>query len=312
MSKFIEGMEIALRAKALGRTQMPSKLYLFFERYLGDVRAMPAYIEDLDVACVKIVNSHAENPSRYGLPAVMAVIILINPRSGFPIAIMDGTWITNMRTGAIGGVAVKYLARKDSRVVGMVGTGAQARTQLMALMEVMRIDEVRAFSPDLEGTRKFVDEAKKRFDLNVRAVKSGEDAVRNVDVVVTTTPVREPVVKNAWIKDGMHINAIGADAPGKEELDPLILKRAKIVVDDLEQAYHSGEINVPLKRGVITRGEIYAELGDIVAGKKVGRISDDEITVFDSTGLAIQDAVGAWMVYQEAKRKKKGKEAKLI
>jgi len=135
-----------------------------------------------------------------------------------------------------------------------------------------------------------------------------EKAVRNSDVLVSITPVRSPIIKSDWISQGMHINAIGADAPGKEELDPEILKRAKIVVDDWGQASHSGEINMPLKNGIITKKDIYADIGEIVAGVKPARVSDDEITVFDSTGLSVQDVITAWHVYKTAEEKGLGRE----
>jgi len=147
-----------------------------------------------------------------------------------------------------------------------------------------------------------------KLGVNVEATDSVEDAVKGVDILVTVTPVREPIVKNEWITEGMHINAIGADAPGKEELEPEILKRAKIVIDDWEQASHSGEINVPLKNGLITKDDIYATIGEIVGGLKPGRVSDEEITTFDSTGLSLQDVITGWHVYKVAKEKEVGSE----
>jgi alanine dehydrogenase len=296
----------------LGRTQMPPKTYVFFEKYGGDFRAMPAYLESIDVAGVKIVNVHPENPAKYGLPTVMATIILLDPKNGAPFAIIDGKWITDMRTGAAGGIAAKYLAKKDSRIVSMIGTGAQARTQLLALLDVVPIEDVRAYSPHLDSMQKYAKDVKELLGIDIRLSRSVEEAVKGSDIIVTTTPVREPIVHNDIIEKGMHINAIGADAPGKEELDPLILKRAKIVVDDFKQAFHSGEINVPLSKGIISKDDIYAELGEIILRTKPGRISDEEITVFDSTGLAIQDIATAWRVYEEAKRKGLGIEIALF
>lgn len=301
MDEVIEAVESAFREKGLGRVQMPVKLYLFYGKYSGDLRTMPSYLEQLDVSAVKVVNVHPENPKKYGLPTVMATIILVNPKNGAPLAIMGGTRITNMRTGAAGGVAAKYLARKDSKVVGLVGAGAQARTQLMALKEVLKeIEEVRVTDVIRALREKYAAEMSEKLGLNVRTVDNIKDTVRGADVVVTVTPTRVPIVKSEWIGAGTHINAIGADAPGKEELDPELLKRAKIVIDDWEQASHSGEINVPLAAGIITKEKIWAEIGEIVAGLKLGRTSPDEITVFDSTGLAIEDAVTAQLAYKKA------------
>jgi alanine dehydrogenase len=308
MGEVIEAVESAFKEKILGRVQMPAKLYLFYGKYSGDLRTMPSYLEQLDISAVKVVNVHPENPKKYGLPTVMATIILVNPKNGAPLAIMGGTRVTSMRTGAAGGVAAKYLARKDSKVVGLVGAGAQARTQLMALKEVLkRIEEVRVTDIIRASREKYAEEMSEKLGLNVKAVDNIKDAVRGADVVVTVTPTRVPIVKSGWIGAGTHINAIGADAPGKEELDPELLKRAKIVVDDWEQASHSGEINVPLAAGIITKEKIWAEIGEIVAGLKLGRTSPDEITVFDSTGLAIEDAVTAELAYKKALAKKIGR-----
>ena len=313
MREVIEAVELAFREKGLGRVQMPPKPYIFYSRYNGDLRVMPSYLEELEISAVKVVNVHPDNPVKYKLPTVMATIILVDPKSGAPIAIMGGTWITAMRTGAAGGVAVKYLARPDSRIIGIIGAGVQARTQLMALKEVLgEIEEVRVTDIVKAARERYAKEMSEKLGLNVKAVDSVRETVEGADIVVTVTPVRRPIVKNEWIRPGVHINAIGADAPGKEELDPEILKRAKIVVDDFEQACHSGEVNVPLTKGIISKEDIYAELGEIIVGKKPGRLSDDEITIFDSTGLAIQDLATATLVYKKAKASNLGFEVELL
>jgi alanine dehydrogenase len=301
IDEVMEVVESAFREKGLGHVQMPAKLYLFYCKYNGDLRIMPSYIEHLDISAVKIVNVHPENRNKYKLPAVMATIILIDPKNGTPLAIMGGTKITNLRTGAAGGVAAKYLARKDSKVVGLVGAGAQARTQLMVLKEFLKkIEEVRVTDIIRASREKYAEEMSEKLGLHVRAVNNIKDTVSGADIVITVTPTRVPIIKSEWIGAGTHINAIGADAPGKEELDLELLKRAKIVIDDWEQASHSGEINVPLAKKIITKENIWAEISEIVAGLKLGRTSPDEITVFDSTGLAIQDAVTAELAYKKA------------
>ncbi len=310
----MEAVESAFKEKGLKRVQMPAKIYLFYKKYNGDLRTMPSYLEELDTSAVKIVNVHPDNRKKYNLPTVMAVIVLINPENGAPIAIMGGTAVTDMRTGAAGGVAAKYLARKDSKIVGLVGAGAQARTQLMALLEVYkRLEEVRVWSRSKETKQKFVAETEPIYGhlCKITAVETIKEAVEGADIVVTTTPSRQPLIMNTMVSSGTHFNCIGADAPGKEELDPNILKRAKIVVDDWEQASHSGEINVPLSQGIITKENIWAEIGEIVAGLKPGREKPDEITVFTSTGLAIQDAVTAKIAYDKAVEKKIGRWIKI-
>jgi alanine dehydrogenase len=212
---------------------------------------------------------------------------------------MDGTLLTDMRTGAAGGVSVKYLARKNSKVVGFVGSGNQAKTQLMAINEVLDIREAKVTGISEKNNLAFKDNMEKKVGCDI-TVKRTIREVCDCDILVTTTPSREPIVKNEWIADGTHINAIGADAAGKEELDPAILKRAMVVVDDIPQASHSGEINVPLSNKLFTVSDICAELGEVITGKKKARTSDSDITVFDSTGLAIQDVATADMVYQKA------------
>jgi len=298
MKSTIKVVEEAFRQHGLKKVQMPSKLYLFFRKHNGDLRTMPAYLEEQDIAGVKIVNVHPDNPKK-GLPTVMALVILNSTETGAPIAAMDGTYLTDMRTGAGGGVAVKYLARKNSKIVGFVGTGNQARTQLLAINEVIDIEEVKAVSTSEKHTLAFKEEMEKKVGCEITPEKSIKE-VCDCDILVTTTPSREPIVMNEWISDGTHINAIGADAPGKEELDPKILKRAKIVVDDLPQASHSGEVNVPLAKRLLAEKDIFCELGEVIVGKKKARTSNADITIFDSTGLAIQDVAAANLVYQKA------------
>jgi alanine dehydrogenase len=298
MKGTLKVVEEAFRQHGLKKVQMPSKLYLYFKNHNGDLRTMPAYLEEQDITGVKIVNVHPDNP-KSGLPTVMALVILNSTQTGAPLAIMDGTYLTDMRTGAAGGVAVKHLARRNSKTVGFVGTGNQARTQLLAINEIIDIHEIKATSASEKQTLAFKDEMEIEIECEI-TVKNTIKEVCDCDILVTTTPSREPIVMDEWICEGTHINAIGADAPGKEEIDPRILKRARIVVDDIGQASHSGEINVPFSKGVLTENDIFCELGEVITGKKKARTSDSDITVFDSTGLAIQDVVTANMVYQKA------------
>jgi len=281
MNEVMEAVETAFREKALGHVQMPPKIYITYDKYNGDLRAMPAYLERLGVSAVKVVNSHPENPEKFKLPTVMATIILIDPKNGAPLAIMSGAWITAMRTGAAGGIAAKYLARRDSKVIGLVGAGTQAKTQLMALLSLYEgFEEVRVWGRSEEERKKYVSEMKPLCEgkTEIIPVESVKDAVLDADIIVTTTPSRTPLVSDEWISNGTHITCIGADAPGKEELDPSILLHAKIYVDDWEQGAHSGEINVPLAKGIITKENVCGELGEVIAGLKPGRTSPDEIT----------------------------------
>lgn len=315
MDEVMKAVESAFREKGLGHVQMPAKLYLFYSKYNGDLRAMPSYLEELDISAVKVVNVHPDNRVKYGLPTVMAIIILVDPKNGAPLAVMGGTYVTDMRTGAAGGVAAKYLAKKDSKVVGLIGAGAQAKTQLMGLISLYKkLEEVRVWSRTKKTRDAYTAEMKPKYvDVaKIVPVENAKDAVEGADIVVTTTPSREPIVSNDWVTSGMHFTCIGADAPGKQELDPTILTRAKIFIDNWEQASHSGEINVPLTKNIITRQNISAEIVEVVAGLKPGRTSPDEITVFTSTGLAVQDAVTADLAYKKALAKGIGKFVEIV
>ncbi|MCX9085744.1 MAG: alanine dehydrogenase [Candidatus Methanoperedens sp.] len=298
MKGTLKVVEEAFRQHGLKKVQMPSKLYLYFKNHNGDLRTMPAYLEGEDITGVKIVNVHPDNP-KIGLPTVMALVILNSTQTGAPLAIMDGTYLTDMRTGAAGGVAVKHLSRKNSRTVGFVGAGNQARTQLIAINEIMDIDEIKVTSMSEKQTLAFKDEMELITECEI-SLKKNIKEVCDCDILVTTTPSRKPIVMDEWISEGTHINAIGADAPGKEELDPRILNRARVVVDDISQASHSGEINIPFSNGSFSEKDIYCELGEVITGNKKARTRDSDITVFDSTGLAIQDVATANMVYLKA------------
>lgn len=294
-----------------GKAQMPPKEYITLSKYNGDFRSMPTYVEGVETCGIKWVNVHPDNRKK-GIPTVMGVIIFSDPKTGFPLSIMDATYATALRTGAAGGVAAKYLAPKDSKKVSLIGCGVQARTQLAALNEVIKIRVVSVFAKTRGEVLKFKRWCGKTFPFRVEIAASVEGCVKEADIIVTTTPACKPIVKLEWLKEKVHINAIGADAKGKEELDPAILKKGKIVVDAWLQASHSGEINIPVKKKQITKKDIYADIGEVTSGKKKGRVKKDGITVFDSTGLAVQDMAIASLVYRKAKKLKKGKKIQLF
>ncbi len=299
-----DAVEYAFRMHARRKVQMPAKIYLDYTRYRGDLRAMPAYIVPLGASGVKIVNSHANN-YRFGLPSVMAIFILIDPGTGRPVSIMDATYFTDMRTGAAGAVAAKYLSNMNASVLGLVGAGRQAAAQLVAIARVRKIKLVKVCAKTAQEAQTFADRMEKITGIPVRPCSIRD--VCDADIISTTTPSRKPVVKDAWIKPGTHINAIGADAPGKQELETGILRRARVFVDDFNQAAHSGEVNVGMSTSRITRKDIRGELGEVLIGKKKGRTSDKDITVFDSTGLAVQDVSIAFRIYTRAIKMHKGK-----
>lgn len=303
MKEIIENVETAYEFHAERKVQMPPKEYIFYKKFRGDLRIMPCFVRGLNESGVKNVNVHPDNPRKYGLPTVMAMIELVDPKTGFPVSVMDGTWITDMRTGAAAGVATKYLARDNSEILGLVGAGVQAATGLEAIMEVMDIKEVRVSCRTCETRDLFAQNASEKYGIPVKAVDTIKEAVQGADVLLTTTPAREPVVKSKWVSPGTHINAMGADAPGKQELDSHILQKSKIIIDCWDQASHSGEINIPVQEGLVRQSDIHGKIGDVITGSIPGRTSDEEITVFDSTGLAVQDIVTAWNVYEKALQK---------
>jgi alanine dehydrogenase len=273
-------IEAAFADHGRGLVQMPPKVYVTLPE--GDFRTMPAYLPSLSLAGVKVVNVHTGNPS-HGLPTVMALTVILDIATGEPVAILNATKLTNMRTGAAGAVAAKYLSPKKEIVLGLIGTGRQAEAQYRAISRELDICEVKCWSRNLQHAEKF---AKSIMDHAASSV-SVEKAC-DCDVLVTSTPSHAPVIMSEWVHDGTHINAIGADAPGKQELDPLLLRRGRVFVDDMVQAVHSGEVNVPISRGIFTPEEIAGTIGEVVIGKK-HREHSNQITIFDSTGLAIQD-----------------------
>ncbi len=292
MAATIAAVEQAFKDWSQGKAVMPAKSYLLLEQ--GDFRAMPAALPG--AVGVKWVNVHLQNPA-HGLPTIMAILIYSDPLTGYPLAVMDATDITAYRTGATAAIASKYLARKDSHTLGIIGAGRQSYTQLLAHVALFDIRLIKVFDCSRAATKKLIE----HFPQCPLQECSVEEAAAS-DILCTVTPSREPVLKRKWVVSGTHINAIGADAEGKEELEPAILKEAIVVVDDVRQAVAGGEINVPVKKGLFRADDVYTTLGEIIAGKKQGRKDEKAITVFDSTGLAIEDIAVARLVYQKAKQ----------
>ena len=312
----IEAVEAAFAAYALGDAIMPAKSYIDLPEYSGDFRSMPAYLDvrgtdvpgDWDAAGVKWVNAHPENPSRHGLPTVMGTVIYSDPATAVPLAIMDGTTLTRLRTGAAAAVATRHLAIEDARSLGIVGAGAQASTQLAAIAAVRPIETVVVADRNEAKQRAFVEAHGGDFDVRAGSIEEAAAC----DVLSTVTPVESPIVPRDAVGDHTHVNAMGADAAGKHELDDRILLDAKLVIDDYEQCVHSGEVNVPWSAGVLGDDDLYGTLGDVVVGEKDGRTESDGITVFDSTGLAIQDVATAHVAYEHASEHGEGVGFRLV
>ena len=290
--------------------QMPPKSYIDLPQYNGDFRSMPAYLdaETWDAAAIKWVNVHPDNPEDHGLPTVMGTVVYSDPETAFPLAIMDGTELTMKRTGAAAAVATNHLAVADATSLGIIGAGVQSYTQLTAISQVRPIETVIISDVSDDAIEAFIAEFGDDFDVRRGSI---EEAAR-CDVLSTVTPVEDPIVPREAVGEHTHINAMGADAEGKHEHDNQTLLDAKLVIDDYEQCTHSGEINVPFNEGILTDDDIDGELGDIVVGDAEGRTPEDGITVFDSTGLALQDVAAAHVVYEHADENDNGTPFSLV
>ena len=294
MDDVIPAVERIFGEYADGKVTMPPKMYLDIPGS-GDFRAMPAYVPSLNTAGLKWVNVHPGN-REHRLPTVMATVLLNDPQTGRIVAIMDGTYLTDLRTGAAGGIAAKHLAR-DVSTVGLIGSGRQAWAQMLAYHSVFkdRIIQVKIYSRRIEHSETLAARTQKYLGYDAAACQTPEEAA-DAGLVATTTPARSPIIKKEWIRPGTHINAIGADAPGKQELYTELTLKARVFVDSVEQASHSGEINVPWSHGLINEEKLAGTIGEVITGRKPGR-TGDEITVFDSTGLSIQDMAVAHIAY---------------
>ena len=301
MGLAVAAVERAFAGFGRGEASMPPKVYLPIDDHDGDFRAMPARLGNS--AGIKWVNVHAKNRERHGLPTVMAVYILNDPATAYPLCVMDGTLLTALRTGAAGAVASKYLANDAPKTIGFIGCGAQAYTLHGAHKVVFGAFEALAHDRNSSTAQRFADE------VGARAVSLEEAA--GADIVCTATPSRTPFLQARWIRPGAHINAIGADAPGKRELSTETLVGAAVYIDDIHQAAGSGEINVPLANGDFTLDDVAGTLGEVVAGA-LPKPDSHTTTVFDSTGLAVQDVSLARAIYDAARSQSIGHEANLI
>ena len=308
MELTLEAVEEAFLEHGQGTTLVPERIALFLEEYHGVIGVMPGYMQRLNAAGVKLICHHEDNPKKHNLPASAGLVVCHDPSTGMPVAIMDCAYITRMRTGAATGVSVKYLARADAQVLGIVGAGAQAKSQVEAVSRVRDLRKVKAFDLDPAATARLLEEISV-LGVETEAVDSPRDACDGVDILVTCTPARRPFIEGQWIRKGMHISSVGADMPHKHELHPGVYRGAdKWVTDLVAQALSTGEIASAVQEGAIGEGTLHATLGEIVAGKKPGRENDGEITIFKSTGMAIQDVATAKKVYELARQRGVGVE----
>ena len=254
----------------------------------------------------KVNGNFPENPARYGLPTIQGVIVLCAAETGTPLAIMDSRDITALRTAAATAVAAKYLARPDARTATICGCGNQGVAQLQALVRVCHLQRVFAFDKNEEQAARYASELGTELKLSITAVRDLRFAARQSDICVTCTPSLQPLLGADDVKPGTFIGAVGADNPQKQELHPTLMAKGKIVCDLVEQCAVMGDLHHALAAGAMTRADVHAELAEIVAGKKPGRESREEITIFDSTGMALQDVAAAAILYEKAERQGSG------
>lgn len=302
LSECIDAVEEAFRLHAEGMSLPPGVLETLTGEGGFHIKAAGLKLGGGSYFAVKVNGNFPLNRERFGLPTIQGVVVLCDAERGRPLALMDSMELTALRTAAATGVAARYLARPDSKVLTVCGCGVQGRVHLRALAAVLRVEKVYAFDRDGARAESFARELADELGLEVEAARDLRRAVGESDVCVTCTPSRQPILLRGDVRPGTFVAAVGADNPKKQELDPQLMASGKIVVDILEQCASIGDLHHALRAGAVTSGDVYAELGDIVAGRKPGRTSDDEVIIFDSTGTALQDVAAAAVVYERALR----------
>jgi ornithine cyclodeaminase len=294
----VEVIRQAFRADGEGRTHVPAVINLHIPDARGEFHIKTAHIDEVPHIAVKVASGFYDNP-RKGLPSGSGLMALFDASTGLPVALLlDNGYLTDVRTGAAGAVAADHLARASIRTVGVIGSGLQARHQVRCLRTVRDFTRVVAWSPHAGRLAAYCDEMRAE-GLDARPAPDAEAVCAEADVLITATPAREPLVRAAWLRDGMHVTAVGSDSPGKQELDAECLERADvIVVDRYVQCSAFGELHHALAAALLTRPDVDAELGQIVAGQKPGRTSEQQVTIADLTGVGFQDTAIASYAYQ--------------
>lgn len=295
----IAAVEAAFRLHAEGRSLSPGVLAVAAPEGGFHIKAAGLRLDRLYFAA-KVNANYPGNPARHGLPAIQGVIVLCDADDGRPLALMDSMEVTARRTAAATAVAAKWLARKESSTITICGCGSQGREQLRAVARVLPLRQAYAFDREEARAQAFARDLSAELNLVITPVADHADAARNSDVCVTCTPSRAAFLRRDHVRPGTFVAAVGADNPQKQELDPGLMAEAVVVVDVLEQCATIGDLHHALEAGILTREAVHAELADVVTGRKPGRRTDEEITVFDSTGTALQDVAAAAIVYERA------------
>ena len=299
MKETIDTVEQAFKEYAKGNVVLPTRSTIMIPKHNGSISFMPSYLTELEAQATKIISIYPDNRGK-GLPTTVAWIVVNNPKTGMVQAFMDSTYLTAMRTGAITGVAAKYLAPEDSKTVAIFGAGVQGRTQTWAACTVRDIERVYVFDLYPEARERFAEDMSEKLGIEVIPAASGEEACRDADIVLTATTSPKPVLKREWLKEKVHVSAIGAFYPDWRELDTATVAESKLVIDDMEGIeLEAGDILIPIEEGAITWDHVHAELKELVSGQKVGRTAEDTITVFKSVGIAIQDSSVANLVLKK-------------
>jgi len=294
----VDAMRDAFRADGDGRAHVPAVINLDVPRHRGEFHVKTAYIDGIRHVAVKIASGFYDNPSK-GLPSGSGLMAVFDATTGMPVALLlDNGFLTDIRTGAAGAIAAEALAPKAIRTVGVLGSGLQARYQIQCLTCVREFREIVAWSPTPAHLESYCAEMR-AAGFDARAASSPRDVCVNADVLITTTPSREPLVLAEWLRPGQHVTALGSDSPGKQELDAGCLVRADLlVVDRVTQCAAFGELRHALDAGIFRADRVHAELGELVAGVKPGRTSADQLTIADLTGVGFQDTAIASMALE--------------
>ena len=310
MPKAIDVLEAAFAELDAGSAEMPDRTVIVDPIVGGWIAYMPAYLKFGGALGVKAVTVYKGNPEQFGLPTTIGTILVQDKQTGVVVAVMDGGLLTGIRTGAASGVATRHLARKDSKVAGVLGTGVMARGQILALIEAADLDKISVYSrSDKSAQHFFADEFSEITGVDICVAESAEALVREADIVTLITSATEPIVSSSWWKPGTHINGVGSHARGIRELDTATLQMAKVICDQKQACLNeAGDIQIPVEEGVYSSDDIHGELGSVINGTITGRENDEEITLFKSVGLAIQDISCASLVYEQAKEQGVGLE----
>jgi alanine dehydrogenase len=306
----IDAVERAFRLHVEGRSLGPGVLAVHAADGGFHIKAA-GLIGDRSYFAAKTNANFPDNPQRFGLPTIQGTVVLADASTGQPLAIMESASVTALRTGAATAVAAKFLARPDARTATIVGCGVQGEMQLAAIAAVLPLQRAWVLDVDQARAESLATRSSASLGLPVEACKDLHDAFRASDVCVTCTPARRAYVTATDVTPGTFIAAVGADSPAKQELEPALMASSTVVVDVLDQCAEIGELHHVLAAGLMTREQVHAELGDVVAGRRPGRTRREEITIFDSSGTALQDVAAAIVVYEKARAAGRGTEVKL-